>query len=105
MLSFQIAMKRYLPPVLLASLCAAPLALGVHAQQQQQQRQTPAPAAQPAPTAPTESPAQTPPPTPAFRADINFIRDVIVSDKKGNPVGDLRQQDFEVTEDGKPQSV
>ena len=45
-------------------------------------------------------------PTPTFRTDINFVRvDVIVTDKQGNPVHDLRQEDFEVTEDGKPQSI
>ena len=44
--------------------------------------------------------------TPTFRADINFVRvDVIVTDKQGNPVHDLRQEDFEVTEDGKPQAI
>ena len=41
-----------------------------------------------------------------FRAGINFVRvDVIVSDKTGNPVADLKQTDFEITEDGKPQTV
>jgi VWFA-related protein len=41
-----------------------------------------------------------------FRAGINFVRvDVIVTDKTGNPVADLKQTDFEVTEDGKPQTV
>src|SRR5205823_2776973 len=47
-----------------------------------------------------------PPATPNFRTDINYVRvDVIVSDKTGNPVNDLRQQDFEVSEDGKPQTI
>ena len=31
--------------------------------------------------------------------------DVIVSDRSGNTIADLKQADFEVTEDGKPQSV
>jgi VWFA-related protein len=44
--------------------------------------------------------------TPTFRGGINFVRvDVIVSDKTGNPVGDLKQSDFEVVEDGKPQAI
>jgi VWFA-related protein len=46
------------------------------------------------------------PPAPVFRAGINFVRvDVIVSDKNGTTVADLKQSDFEVAEDGKPQTV
>jgi VWFA-related protein len=45
-------------------------------------------------------------PTPTFRGGINFVRvDVLVSDKQGHEVADLKQTDFEVTEDGKPQTV
>src|SRR5437667_3444061 len=45
-------------------------------------------------------------PQPVFRAGINFVRvDVIVSDKNGAVLSDLKQSDFEVTEDGKPQTV
>ncbi len=41
-----------------------------------------------------------------FKAGINFVRvDVIITDKSGNPVGDLQPGDFEVVEDGKPQKV
>ena len=63
----------------------------------------------PVPTAPP-TPAQAPPPAdqqpPVFRTGINFVRvDVIVSDKNGNPVADLKQDDFDVSEDGKPQKV
>ncbi|MCM3881798.1 MAG: VWA domain-containing protein [Vicinamibacterales bacterium] len=86
-------MKRYLGWVVLASLCAAPLALGLHAQQTP--TQTPPP-----------DPAEQAPPVPVFRTDINFVRvDVIVSSKQGDVITDLRQQDFEVTEDGKPQAI
>src|SRR5262245_56284248 len=43
---------------------------------------------------------------PTFRGGIDFIRvDVFVSDRSGRPITDLEQADFEVTEDGKPQSV
>ncbi|MBI2834878.1 MAG: VWA domain-containing protein [Acidobacteria bacterium] len=46
------------------------------------------------------------PQQPTFRAGINFVRvDVIVTDKQGTPVADLRQADFEVFEDGKLQTV
>jgi VWFA-related protein len=41
-----------------------------------------------------------------FRGGINFVRvDVIVTDKKQQPVMDLKQSDFEVLEDGKPQKL
>jgi VWFA-related protein len=61
------------------------------------------PAAQEKPQPPQQQP---PPSQPTFRTGINFVRvDVIVSDKSGNPVFDLRQTDFEVLEDGKPQTV
>src|SRR5437763_7857714 len=41
-----------------------------------------------------------------FRTGINFVRvDVIVSDRNGANVADLKQSDFEVTEDGKPQAI
>jgi VWFA-related protein len=45
-------------------------------------------------------------PQPTFRAGVNFVRvDVIVHDGKGQPVSDLTQADFEVLEDGKPQTI
>jgi VWFA-related protein len=46
------------------------------------------------------------PPQPVFRTGINFVRvDAIVTDRQGNPVSDLKQTDFEVFEDNKPQGV
>ena len=43
---------------------------------------------------------------PTFRTGVNFVRvDAIVTDKDGNAVKDLKPEDFEVTEDGKPQKV
>jgi VWFA-related protein len=77
-------------------------------------RQTPAPAPRqqqqqpPAPTPAQGQPAsdQAPPPQPTFRAGINLVRvDCIVTDKKGQPVTDLKQSDFQVWEDGAPQEV
>ena len=93
-----------------AVVVAAPFALGFYAhpsaqaqapaQPPQQQGQTTTAAAPPA------APDQQNGTPPTFRAGINFVRvDVLVSDKQGNPVNDLRQQDFEVTEDGKPQTI
>src|SRR5437899_9099058 len=58
-------------------------------QQQQQQQQQPA--------------GQQPP---VFKTGINYVRvDVIVSDKQGNPVDNLQEADFDVTEDGKAQKI
>ena len=60
-----------------------------------------APPAQQAPADQTQTPAP-----PVFRAGINFVRvDVIASDRSGAPIADLKQSDFEVTEDGKPQVI
>jgi VWFA-related protein len=43
---------------------------------------------------------------PVIRRGINYVSvDVIVTDSKGNPVLDLKPEDFEVTEEGKPQKV
>jgi VWFA-related protein len=82
---------------------AAPIALGLYARPAAQAQTPPA---QPAAQTPAPAQPQTPPLPPTFRTDINYVRvDVIVSDKTGNPVNDLRQQDFDVTEDGKPQTI
>jgi VWFA-related protein len=67
------------------------------------------PAGQAAPGAPGQAQpagaAQTPQ-TPAFRTGINFVRvDALVTDAKGEAVADLKQEDFEVFEDNKPQSI
>ena len=73
------------------------------AQQNGAQPQQPA-AAQGQP-APAQEPVR--PDQPAtFRAGINFVRvDVIVTDKKGEPVSDLAADDFQVLEDNKPQTI
>jgi VWFA-related protein len=84
------------------------LALGVAGRAQQQPPQQPAqppPAATPATTPPDGQPPQDPQP-PVFRTDINFVRvDVIVTDQDGNLVDDLQPGDFEITEEGKPQTI
>jgi VWFA-related protein len=73
------------------------LGLQGHAQQQQQQQQQ-QPQQQTAPDPATQPPI--------FRSGINFVRvDVILTDKNGNPVGDLQPSDFDITEDGKPQKI
>jgi VWFA-related protein len=46
------------------------------------------------------------PQTPTFRQGVNFIRvDVIATDKTGAPVANLKPEDFEITEQGKPQKI
>jgi VWFA-related protein len=60
---------------------------------------------------PPQQQAQAQPQTPAneqptFRAGINYVAvDVIVNDRKDAPVVDLKREDFEVFEDGKPQPI
>jgi VWFA-related protein len=73
-----------------------------------QQPATAPPSAQqpPAQQPPAQQPPSTPPDQPVFRAGINFVRvDVIVSDKNGNPVGNLKPEDFEVLEENKAQKI
>jgi VWFA-related protein len=74
---------------------------------QQQGGSAPAPAPASAPATPAAEPAQgDAPQQPTFRAGVNFVRvDVIVNDNKGQPVTNLTQADFEVLEDGKPQTI
>jgi VWFA-related protein len=87
----------------LAVVMAAGLVLQA---QQTAQQQTPASqqgTAPPQGTAPQQPADQT---QLTFRAGVNFITvDAYVSDSKGQPVTDLKQSDFEVTEDNKPQRV
>src|SRR4026207_1408899 len=41
-----------------------------------------------------------------FRSGINFVTvDAYVSDSKGQPITDLKQSDFEILEDNKPQKI
>ena len=54
----------------------------------------------------TATPPTPPPDQPVFRAGINTVRvDVIVTDRQGNPVTDLKLEDFEIQEDGKLQKA
>jgi VWFA-related protein len=51
---------------------------------------------------------QTPPGPPAvtFQVEVNFVDvDAVVTDQLGNFVGDLKKDDFELFEDGKPQKI
>lgn len=47
-----------------------------------------------------------PPEQPTFRAGVNFVRiDVLVSDRNGIPVTDLKPDDFEILEQKAPQTI
>jgi VWFA-related protein len=71
---------------------------------QQQDPQQPPGTAQPAAPAGQQQPERTQ--QPPIRSGINFVRvDVIVTDKQGEPVMDLKEGDFSVLEDGKPQKI
>lgn len=93
--------------VLLAVAVAA--LTGASAQQPPPQNPPPQnpPAQQPPPqNPPAQNPPAQDPQRPTFRTGINFVRvDVIVTDKDGNPVLDLKPEDFAVSEDGKPQKI
>jgi VWFA-related protein len=46
------------------------------------------------------------PPDVTFQTEVNYVDvDVVVTDEKGNLVSDLKREDFEVFEDGKPQKI
>ena len=56
--------------------------------------------------APAPAPVQAPAPEVTFKVEVNYVEeDVRVVDKAGNFVRGLKQEDFQVLEDGKPQKV
>ncbi|HSL20883.1 MAG TPA: VWA domain-containing protein [Vicinamibacterales bacterium] len=60
---------------------------------------------QPPPAQPAQ-PAQEQEQRPVIRRGVSYVSvDVIVTDSKGNPILDLKPEDFEVFEEGKPQKV
>jgi VWFA-related protein len=71
----------------------------------QQPQQAPPPADAPQ-TAPPGEPGAAGQQQPIFRGGINFVRvDVIVTGRGDQPVLDLKETDFEITEDGRPQTI
>ena len=92
-------MARSLRPIAVGVAVLAILGSRGHAQQPPNQQP-------PAQQTPAQPPPDQPQP-PIFRAGINFVRvDVIVSDNKsGVQIADLKESDFDVTEDGKPQKI
>lgn len=89
-----------------APAAARPARSGDAAAQQQARPATPAPS-------PAPSPQQTPSPAPTevdedevVRITTNLVQvDAVVTDKQGRQVTDLRPEDFEILEDGKPQPI
>jgi VWFA-related protein len=74
---------------------------GRPAQPPQSQTQAPPPAPEGG-----QPPAADQPARPTFRAGIDFVRvDVIVTDRKGGPVTDLKPEEVEVFEDGDRQDI
>jgi VWFA-related protein len=88
-----------------SSVVALALAATVAAQQPPAQP-PPATPAQPPPATPaTPDPASQIPPV-TFKVEVNYVEvDAVVTDKQGNFVRNLGRDDFQVFEDGKPQSV
>jgi len=64
---------------------------------------SPAASSQPAASAKSSTPAT---PVPVFHAETRLVVvDVVVTDKHGQPVTDLKKDDFTLIEDGKPQQL
>lgn len=98
--------------LVLAGLLALVIVPVLAAQEAQQGGTRPAgpPAGQeeqpPATSAQGQQPDAQVPSPPPFRTGINFVRvDALVTDRQGNAVRDLTQDDFEILEDGKPQKI
>src|SRR5437763_6083006 len=111
-------MKRHLSPMLALLLVAAHAPAQTHAPtQQRQQSQPTTQQSQSSPQAATQQPQSqqqpTPTPSPAEESEEDVVRitsnlvqfDAVVTDKKGNPVTDLRPEDFEVYVNGRKQTV
>src|SRR4029450_5845963 len=66
----------------------------------------PAPPSHAAPPPPPPPPPPVPDQMPTFPAGVEqVIVDVVVTDKKGVPLTDIKQEDVQITDDGKPQTV
>jgi hypothetical protein len=54
----------------------------------------------------TPGAAQQEPPAVTFQVEVNYVDvDAVVTDENGRFVGDLKAEDFEILEDGKPQKI
>jgi VWFA-related protein len=95
-----------LATVFAVSVAGAVAVLGQAAGQPPATPPPPAAPVAPAPPPPPGQPPAAPADQPVFRGGVNFVRvDAIVTDRQGNPVTDLTQDDFEVIEDDKRQTI
>ena len=55
---------------------------------------------------PSTAPSQAGPQAPTFRVAVDYVEvDVLVTDARGEYVRDLKKEDFQIFEDGKPQTI
>jgi VWFA-related protein len=95
-------MRKTLSPLAALALLCAP---AVFALTQPQQPRSPAPAASPSPATQPTPPAEVDDEE-VVRITTNLVQlDLIVTDKHGKQVTDLKPEDFEVSEDGKAQKI
>ena len=107
MRTFPRVARRVIAAVLVSACLAA---LHVAAQQrspqplpQPRRGQIPVAAAQRGPSLPA---GQAPPSPFVIRINVNLVQvDAVVTDSKGKPVTDLKAEDFEIFQDGKPQPI
>src|SRR5262245_41853622 len=56
--------------------------------------------------APPQGPPDAPPQGPTFKVQVDYVEvDVLVTDEKGQFVNNLSKDDFQVFEDGRPQTI
>ena len=90
--------------VVAANLALAPLPASGQQQPDQQPSSKPTVVAAPANPQPTQRLA--PPPPSTLRAESEIVRiDVEVTDKSGKPIKGLREDQFTITDNGKPQKI
>jgi VWFA-related protein len=91
----------------LAGLILVPLAMGAQEPPATPAPALPSPSPSPAPTqAASPSPAPAAEDTPTFPTQVELVTvDLVVTDKKGVPIPDLKASDFTIKEDGDPQAI
>jgi len=104
MLKLLVFPSRILVALALAALCVAPFALAQQPSSQQPQAQQSAPSQQPATSGQQSDQSQEPAET--LKVNVNVVSLFFnVKDKHGALIPNLTRDDFEVLEDGKPQTI